>query len=147
MKQICYVSRATAVQPQLLGDLRAILSEARDFNHQHQLTGVLYFADGQFFQCLEGEPEILDLLIEKLKKDPRHQGHQFFETREIQHASFAAWSMKYVGRNSQIQHYFTALGFGCFDPQQLDQKQMDDFLQLLKNAQSHDILKTEKSPN
>lgn len=147
MKQICYVSRATAVQPQLLEDLRAILSEARHFNHQHQLTGVLYFADGQFFQCLEGESEILDLLIEKLKKDPRHEAHQFFATREIQHASFAAWSMKYVGRNSQIQHYFSTLGFGSFAPKQLDQNQMDEFLQLLKSAQSHDALQTEKSPN
>lgn len=53
MIQICYASRATSEQPELLNDLRNILSEARDFNTQHSLTGVLYYADGYFFNVLK----------------------------------------------------------------------------------------------
>ncbi len=63
MKQICYISCATSLQPQLLADLRDILSEARNFNHQHNVQGVLYFADGEFFQCLQGQSVILNILI------------------------------------------------------------------------------------
>ena len=139
MKQICYVSHTTSVQPQLLQDLRNILSEAQDFNYRHHITGVLYYADGHFFQCLEGESEILNLLIEKLKKDPRHHAYQFFEIKDIQHSSFSGWSMKYVGRNSQIQRYFTGLGLTQFDPEQLNQMQMDQLLQLLKDAESNTL--------
>ncbi len=35
-------------------------------------TGVLYYADGYFFQRLEGNELILELLVEKLRKTWHH---------------------------------------------------------------------------
>lgn len=49
MYQFCYASKSTSPKTDLLEDLANILKEARDFNYQHQVTGVLYFADGHFF--------------------------------------------------------------------------------------------------
>ena len=49
MYQFCYASKSTSPKIDLLEDLANILKEARDFNYQHQVTGVLYFADGYFF--------------------------------------------------------------------------------------------------
>lgn len=51
----------------LLQDLRDILTEARDFNDLNQICGVLYYADNAFFQCLEGEREVVERLFEKFK--------------------------------------------------------------------------------
>lgn len=51
----------------LLQDLRDILTEARDFNDLNQICGVLYYADNAFFQCLEGEREVVERLFEKLQ--------------------------------------------------------------------------------
>lgn len=131
MYQISYASRATLQQPEILDQLRDILTVARDFNYRHAVTGVLYYADGQFFQCIEGKKEDLEILIEKLKKDKRHQDVVFFEYKMIQSRQFSDWSMKYVGRNSVIQNYLAELGYSVFDPLQLNQTQVDGMLNLL----------------
>ncbi len=55
MYQLCYASCSTSDNDKLLEDLRNILKEARDFNVDHEIRGVLYFADQYFFQCLEGK--------------------------------------------------------------------------------------------
>lgn len=148
MKQFCYVSEATATKPQLLEDLRNILSEARNFNHQHHICGVLYFSEGQFFQCIEGEHEVMQQLIEKLRKDQRHQDFKFFEPKEINQPLFSDWSMKYVSRHSDIQQFFLAQGFQKFEPKSLNQSQVDQFLVLLQRLNHiEDIIQNEKSPN
>lgn len=131
MYQISYASRATVQQPEILDQLRDILTVARNFNYRHSVTGVLYYADGQFFQCLEGEKKDLDVLIEKLNKDKRHQDVVFFEYKTIESRQFSDWSMKYVSRNSAIQHYLSELGYSAFDPLQLNQNQVDGMLDLL----------------
>lgn len=56
----------------MLQDLRDILTEARDFNDLNGICGVLYYADNAFFQCLEGEQEVVERLFEKIQKDQRH---------------------------------------------------------------------------
>ena len=70
MIQLCYASRTTSPEYQILNDLRDILSEARNFNSKHAIHGVLYFADGYFFQCLEGDEVAVKHLFEKLT--PHH---------------------------------------------------------------------------
>ena len=52
MHKFCYASESTSEKQHLLEDLTAILSEARNFNYKHQISGVLYFAQGYFFQYL-----------------------------------------------------------------------------------------------
>ena len=49
MHKFCYASESTSEKQHLLEDLTAILSEARNFNYKHQISGVLYFAQGYFF--------------------------------------------------------------------------------------------------
>ncbi len=68
------------------------------FDHRHAVTGVLYYADGHFFQCLEGNELILELLVEKLSKDSRHREIMIYGFKSIDQAHFADWSMKYVSR-------------------------------------------------
>lgn len=139
MQQICYVSKATSEHPQLLSDLREILSEARNFNILNDIHGVLYYADGYFFQCLEGNAEVLNQLIIKLKKDRRHQDVILFNTKNIQETSFDGWSMKFVGRNSCVQQYLLDLGYKRFEPLHFTQAQVDQLLEHLVESKQGEI--------
>lgn len=134
MKQLCYASRSTSVQPELLNDLRNILSEARDFNARHGVTGVLYFADGYFFQCLEGADSVLDVLLIKLKKDSRHQDVQIYRVKDIEQAHFLDWNMKYVSRSSKAYQLLHEQGQAKFQPFSMNSQQIDEFVSHLYTA-------------
>lgn len=54
--QLCYASeRVEHLNSDLLEDLSNILTKSKLFNQEQQIFGVLYYANGFFFQCLEGE--------------------------------------------------------------------------------------------
>lgn len=131
MYQLSYASYSISEADKLFEDLRSILKEARDFNVIHKITGVLYFADQYFFQCLEGRKEDLEFLVEKLKKDSRHKDFTLFECKPIDKLHFKDWSMKYVKRNSLIQDYMREQGFQLFQPKQLRLHQLDKLIGLL----------------
>jgi len=139
MYQFCYASESTSSKADLLQDLTDILKEARDFNHPNQITGVLYFADGHFFQCLEGECLVLKaLLTERLSKDPRHKNIKLFETKEIEQRTFGDWSMKYISKRSSIQQFCQEMGFEVFTPCDFNQEQVDALLFELSLIENED---------
>ena len=135
--QLCYASRASSSEHEVLNDLREILNEARDFNTKHDIHGVLYFADEYFFQCLEGDELIIQHLLEKLLRDPRHQDIKLFQNNVLEdEGHFSQWSMKYVRRNSQIQQYFQSKGYENFQPLDLKDDEIPDLLALLYETNS-----------
>ncbi len=81
--RLCYASQRNEKNEDLLQDLRDILTEARDFNDLNGICGVLYYADNAFFQCLEGEQEVVERLFEKIQKDQRHYNIKWLCTYSI----------------------------------------------------------------
>ena len=77
LTRIIYISRSTfkwsvndgGIEPAVA----RILSKSRINNRKNGLVGVLYFGEGCFFQCLEGETATIEALYAKLLKDPRHK--------------------------------------------------------------------------
>jgi hypothetical protein len=139
MQQISYASLSNADANQILIDLRDILTEARNFNHQHQITGALYYADGHFFQCLEGQSEDLEYLLAKLQSDPRHSQLKIFKSKEIITRNFNNWAMKFVGRNSDVQNELKNLGFHDFIPTQFTQEHADFLIRYLASVEETNI--------
>jgi hypothetical protein len=129
--QLCYASKTTSPDHQVLSDLREILGEARDFNILHQVRGVLCFADEHFFQCLEGEESVILRLLDKLYKDSRHQQIKLFRALQIERGHFSQWSMKYVRRNSKIKQFFESKGITRFHPLSLEKQDIPNLLKLL----------------
>ena len=84
-----------------------MLSEARDFNANHGITGCLLYHKGQFIQLLEGEKEEVTALFERIKKDQRHHNVELLEQEEISERLFSDWSMAYqdMGEESQQPGY------------------------------------------
>ena len=98
--QIIYISRSTFISSGLVRGIEPnvarILAKSRINNRRNGLVGVLYFGDGCFFQCLQGEEAAVDALYARLESDSRHKDLKLFSRKQISALSFADWSMKYV---------------------------------------------------
>jgi len=77
-------------------DLEAIHRSAREANALEGITGLLIFNGTHFLQIVEGAPQAIDELVERLRRDPRHNGFEIRDERAIDHRSFADWSMELV---------------------------------------------------
>ncbi len=136
--QIIYISKSTVppVNPSNGVDpgVARILAKSRANNRKNGLVGVLYFGDGCFFQCLEGEEHAVDTLYAKLEQDPRHRELKIISRKHIAAPTFQDWSMKYV----PIEHDMTALlrrrGMATFDPYQFDDDATREVIGLLHAA-------------
>ena len=71
MFRILYLS--TANQPFASGDLSELLQKARFRNNAAHVTGMLVHSDGDFLQVLEGEPEDVIGIYDRISVDPRHR--------------------------------------------------------------------------
>lgn len=133
--QLCYASHRVEREHDLVRDLSDILEKSCSFNHLHDIHGVLYYAEGIYFQCLEGEQHAVETLFQTISRDRRHQQIHRFPDRQIEQFQFKKWSMKYVQQHSKIRKFFNQLQMKQFLPQQLSPAQLGDFLQVLLKIQ------------
>jgi hypothetical protein len=103
MIALTYTSRAT--RPLTTPELVQLLRVARAHNAASGVTGLLLYAEESFLQKLEGEPEAVDAVFERIRVDARHQDIRIVSHEEIAQPTYAGWSM----------------GFGFPEPEQLAQ--------------------------
>ena len=77
-------------------DLEDIHRTAREVNALEGITGLLIFNGTHFLQIVEGSPDAIDDLVARLRRDPRHEGLEIREQREVEERSFPDWSMELV---------------------------------------------------
>jgi len=96
---LCYTSKATAPigSAELAADITDIITIAPQNNRSLHLTGALLYANGYFCQILEGPRGAVTSLIEKIKKDPRHQEVRTHAVGYRKERTFSKWSMGYTG--------------------------------------------------
>lgn len=118
--RLTYASRATFPPvPDGVGfhpEVGRILVQSRRNNQRQRLVGGLYFADGCFFQVLEGRREDVEALYARLEQDPRHQELQVLERREIPAPAFRGWAMKHVPDAPEVKSLMARHGRVGFDP-------------------------------
>ena len=86
-----YSSAATdEFSPEELEDL---LEKARAFNALHDLTGMLLYTEGSFFQVLEGPEDVVTALYARIEKDKRHEKVTKIIVEPIPKRAFAEWTM------------------------------------------------------
>ncbi|UOQ65998.1 BLUF domain-containing protein [Hymenobacter volaticus] len=93
MIHIIYISRA--VRPLTDHDLQLLLNQCRRDNAQNNVTGVLFYSHGNIAQLIEGEPEVLEPLFEKISRDGRHSNVMKLVDKPISIRSFSEWSMAF----------------------------------------------------
>jgi len=133
--QMVYISRASKPEQAQGGEIgpevSKILRKSRSNNRARNIVGALYFGNGYFFQCLEGEEGALMALYEVLKKDARHTDLRIISLKPISERSFGAWEMKYLPAEQEVSNLLHTFGMAAFDPYQFDEAKTAKMLALL----------------
>jgi hypothetical protein len=132
LARLCYASKTVKDENEIRQDLMDILTEAIDFNGRHQVHGVLYYGHGKFFQCLEGDSDIVNqLFYEKITKDPRHSNVVLLDLADIDYVKFSRWNMKYASYDKAMLRFFSDRGMAEFDPYALQEQRLEEFVDYL----------------
>jgi hypothetical protein len=91
MRRIVYLSTATRLMSD--ADLMEVLRVSRVNNARDGVTGVLLYQGGNFIQLLEGESAAIDVIYERIEKDPRHHSCLRMLDGEAEERLFPDWSM------------------------------------------------------
>jgi hypothetical protein len=82
-------------------EIPVLLEGIRHANAARDVTGMLLYVDGSFFQVLEGEAAVVEPLYEKIKRDPRHAGVTLIIKEPILERSFGEWTMGFATLDTQ----------------------------------------------
>ncbi|QWE16225.1 BLUF domain-containing protein [Polynucleobacter sp. AP-Nino-20-G2] len=93
--ELSYVSKATHEMG--LTSLVHLFDVSRQWNQEHQLTGVLFYENGHFGQILEGKRDDVLFIWEKIKKDYRHKVLHQIALDEIKQRLFPHWALRFYG--------------------------------------------------
>lgn len=93
LTHLVYCSTATKAFSNL--ELADLLKEARDHNISIDVTGMLLFENGSFFQIIEGAPNVIDQLYQSICEDGRHTKVITIIHEPIHSRSFDEWTMGY----------------------------------------------------
>jgi hypothetical protein len=91
MFSLTYTSRATRTM--LPFDLVSLLNVARDRNAAVGVTGLLLYAQESFLQHLEGEPDAVDAVFERIRADERHTDIRIVAQEDITKRTHDDWAM------------------------------------------------------
>lgn len=135
---VLYISRATfkpapsdqGIEPHV----GRILQRSRSNNAERGIGGVLFYGDGYFFQCLEGEAAAVRELMAVIRQDERHTDVKVVADRVIEQRDFGDWSMKYTSVNQAVKRFLDAQGFSAFNPFQFSAEHFGGLLQTLRQV-------------
>jgi Sensors of blue-light using FAD len=91
----CIYSSASVTADFKPADLAALLEVCRRDNAAADISGMLLYRDGTFFQVLEGDRPVVDALFDKIALDKRHCRTAKIISEAIPERDFAAWTMGY----------------------------------------------------
>jgi class 3 adenylate cyclase len=95
MKRITYISRLhNALSASAIEELGV---RASRYNLKQDITGVLMYFSGLFFQIIEGDDTKIDRLFVQIKRDPRHTDVLCLKTEyQVEERLFPNWSMRVI---------------------------------------------------
>ncbi len=93
LTQLVYASRAESSVSQAA--ILEILDRARVKNASLGVTGMLLYCEGSFFQVLEGVPDVVETLFDRIGRDRRHSAVTKLLRTAVAERGFPQWSMGY----------------------------------------------------
>jgi hypothetical protein len=82
-------------------ELQELLDHSRRSNAAKGITGALVYAEGIFLQILEGDKDLLNDLMAKIRQDVRHENVIVLQEGEVPAAVFGGWKMAYVSATAK----------------------------------------------
>jgi hypothetical protein len=97
MRIVIYISRAKhRFTARDLADLRDLAAAT---NRSLNITGLLLFDGTRFIQALEGDAAAVQLVMDRIANDSRHDNINYFKPIETDHRQFNWWSTEYRDEN------------------------------------------------
>ena len=93
LKYLIYVSKESKKLNE--DEINQILKTSWSNNSDNNVTGMLLYVEGRFFQVLEGEIEVIDKLFATISKDSRHTNVVVVDQGELDKRIFENWKMKF----------------------------------------------------
>ncbi len=91
------ISYVSTVSPYLSdSDIEELMDYVKIHNNFLNITGILIYADGNFFQVLEGEEDTIKILFERIRKDPRHYNVIKILDNHIEDNSFSEYHSSFT---------------------------------------------------
>ncbi len=97
---ISYVS--TGKSNLSIEDVSNLLNQVNIFNNSHDITGVLLFAETNFFQLIEGDEKVIKDLYTRIEKDLRHSDIIKFVDKPLDGIPFDGYISRFVTDASKI---------------------------------------------
>lgn len=91
MLSTVYVSTANELLD--TAQLQELLQVSQRNNTSLGVTGMLLYKGGNFMQVIEGEERIVEQLLAKIRRDPRHHGVSVLLRQTLSSRDFGEWSM------------------------------------------------------
>lgn len=130
--RLCYASKASFTSRSNQGviepSVARILMQSRKNNPRHRIGGVLHYANGYFFQCLEGNTTEVDSTFARIGQDPRHHSVQVLSRGHIDQRLFGDWSMKYLAVEDRLRAVLHRHSHSSFNPFEFDQALIQELL-------------------
>lgn len=82
-----------AVEAMNSASLDTILEQARRKNARIDITGILLYRQGRFFQYLEGEEAAVRGVYDEIREDPRHTDLRVLLESPVGSRRFSEWTM------------------------------------------------------
>lgn len=109
LHSLIYVSRSKIVPDENDSTMDSIVAASRRHNPPLDVTGALVFTGTHFAQVIEGSPEAIDRLMNKISADHRHDRVDIVRRGEIDARSFSDWAMAYSGPSSYVADHLRPL--------------------------------------
>lgn len=133
--RLTYASISTSDISNFRHELIDIVDTSKQHNYMQEIYGVIYYGNGYFFQCLEGQKTKVDNLFNEIKKDKRHSNILKLSYSRIKNPIFKDWNMKFTGLElnfeTRLKSFFEYHGWNSFNPYLLDANLLDDFIKIL----------------
>lgn len=134
--RLVYASEATfdAANQGVELEVGRILTESRRNNTRAQVGGVLYYGNGYFFQCLEGQRDAVVETYQRICLDPRHKNPKILLKGFTKRRLFQDWSMKYLPTEKKLRDFLAQHSLTEFSPFDYDREMVGRLLIYFQQA-------------
>lgn len=112
LHRVIYVSDAVSGAGSNLLSLVEILGVSDRNNRRDHLTGCLISHEGRFLQVIEGARGDIDMLLTRLRGDPRHTNLRLLADQPVTERRFDAWAMAQVSVTPEVAELLADAGLG-----------------------------------
>ena len=130
--QLVCLSHITSTGLASASTLNDIAEVAIERNQADNITGILCYGNGYFFQCVEGSEQALTNLKNRLLVDDRHKDLKIFDFSAIDERRFEGWSLRSITLERWMVNEPRLKSFMPFRPDSWEPNEWQQFLDILQ---------------